>query len=156
MVTRCARRFSQALGVGLLAQSLWLHLAWQLYIYIYRGRHCQTTMAAIKRGSSLCEGCGVSNGNRAVTCKGCNEVLTTKTKRPKSDLVAHHSSNVTLLLDEESRKEVASAYSTRIRPQGPDYRCFVTKGIDGAWKCTNKECEVARQGRARSGKHGPK
>ena len=120
--------------------------------------HCMATagvvivMAAMKRGSSLCEGCGVSNGNRAVTCKGCSKLLTTKSKRPKSDPVAHHSSNVTLLLDEESATEIATAYSARIRPQGPDYRCFVTKGIDGAWKCTNKECEVVRQGRVRSGK----
>ena len=46
-------------------------------------------MAAMKRGSSLCEGCGVSNGNRAVTCKGCSKLLITKSKRPESDPIAH-------------------------------------------------------------------
>ena len=113
-------------------------------------------MAAIKRGSSVCGGCGTSNGNRAVVCKGCSKTLTNKTKRPKPEPVAQYSSNVTFLLDAELKVEIATAYSVRVRPQGPDYRCFITKGTDGAWKCTNKECEVVRQGRARSmgtGKH---
>ena len=81
---------------------------------------------------------------------------TNKTKRPKPEPVAQYSSNVTFLLDAELEVEIATAYSVRVRPQEPDYRCFITKGTDGAWKCTNKECEVVRQGRARSmgsGKH---
>ena len=89
-------------------------------------------MAAIKRGSSLCEGCGTSNRNRAIACKGCSKILSNKTKRPRPDPVAQHSSNVTLLLHAELKTEVTTAYSVRVRPQGPDYRCFVTEGTDGA------------------------
>ena len=111
-------------------------------------------MAAVKRGSSLCEGCGTSNGNRALVCKGCGKPLGTKTKRTKPEHIPEYSSNVTLLLDAELKAEIATAISVRVRPQGPDYRCFATKGVDGTWKCTNKDCEVVRQGRIRSMESG--
>ena len=111
-------------------------------------------MAAVTRGSSLCEGCGTSNGNRALVCKGCGKPLSTKTKRAKPEHVPEYSSNVTLLLDAELKAEIATAISVRVRPQGPDYRCFATKGVDGTWKCTNKDCEVVRQGRIRSMESG--
>ena len=113
-------------------------------------------MAAVKRGSSLCEGCGTSNGNRALVCKGCGKPgLGTKAKRAKRpEHVPEHSSNVTLLLDAELKAEIATAISVRVRPQGPDYRCFATKDVDGTWKCTNKDCEVVRQGRIRSMESG--
>ena len=96
--------------------------------------HCSTiiiaAMAAVKRGSSLCEGCGTSNGNRALVCKGCGKPLSTKTKRAKRpEHVPEYSSNVTLLLDAELKAEIATAISVRVRPQGPDYRCFATKDV---------------------------
>lgn len=121
--------------------------------------HCSAiiiaAMAAVKRGSSLCEGCGTSNGNRALVCKGCGKPLSTKTKRAKRpEHVPEYSSNVTLLLDAELKAEIATAISVRVRPQGPDYRCFATKDVDGIWKCTNKDCEVVRQGRIRSMESG--
>ena len=65
-----------------------------------------------------------------------------KTKRLRQEPVTQFSSNVTLLLDAEIKTEVVNAYSVRIRPQGPDYRCFVLEGYKG--------CEVVRHGRARS------
>ena len=111
-------------------------------------------MATVKRGSSLCEGCGTSNGNRALVCKGCGKLLSTKTKRAKPQPVTTYSSNVTRLLDAELKTEIATAISVRVRPQGPDYRCFATKGVDGTWKCTNKDCELVRQGRVRSMESG--
>ena len=41
-------------------------------------------------------------------------------------------------------------FSVRLRPQGPDYRCFVAKLDDGVFRCYNKECEVAQLARTRS------
>jgi len=35
-------------------------------------------MATVTRGSSLCEGCETSNGNRALACKGCGKLLSTR------------------------------------------------------------------------------
>ena len=84
----------------------------------------------------------------ALVCKGCGKPLSTKTKHAKPEHVAEYSSNVTLLLDAELKAEIATAISVRVRPQG------ATKGVDGNWKCTNKDCEVARQGRIRSTESG--
>ena len=111
-------------------------------------------MATVKRGSSLCEGCGTSNGNRALVCKGCGKLLSTKTKHAKPQPVTTFSCNVTRLLDAELKTEIATAISVRVRPQGPDYRCFATKGVDGTWKCTNRDCELVLQGRVRSMESG--
>ena len=38
-------------------------------------------------------------------------------------------------------------FSVRLRPQCPDYRCFVAKQDDGVFRCYNKECEVAQLAR---------
>ncbi len=101
-----------------------------------------------KRGSFLCENCGSSNGNRTATCKNCAKEF----KRPKLSTEAHYNRNVTELLSEDTGlgRECKQIYSVRVRPQGPDYRCFVTKLTDNKWSCTYGDCQVAEQGRARS------
>lgn len=80
-------------------------------------------MATVKRGSSLCEGCGTSNGNRALVCKGCGKlILSTKTKRAKPQPVTTYSSNVNRLLDAELKTEIATAISVKcaLRDQTTD------------------------------------
>jgi predicted RNA-binding Zn-ribbon protein involved in translation (DUF1610 family) len=100
-----------------------------------------------KRGSFLCDDCGSSNGNRRATCKNCGKNF----KRLKlSTTEAPFDCDVTELLCEDTRRELEQVFSVRVRPQGPDYRCFVTKHTSGRWICTYGDCQVAEQGRTRS------
>ena len=109
----------------------------------------------LKRGSSFCPQCGSSNGNRALRCKGCGQELAAagRTKRPKVEPALAFDANVTRVIpksQESPTGPIAKAISVRVRPQGPDYRCFVTADSEGVWKCTNKDCQIAQLGRARS------
>ena len=89
-----------------------------------------------------------SNGNKSATCKLCGNQL----KCPKLEEATALTSKegaicITPLIEEPAVQE---AYSVRVRPQGPDYRCFVSKSKEGNWKCGFKHCEVSQQGRDRS------
>ena len=72
-------------------------------------------MAVALRGSSICDDCGQSNGNRATYCKSCSKPLR----------------KVANLQHKPSAAEDAACfkaiYSVKLREQGPDYRCFVTQ-----------------------------
>ena len=83
-------------------------------------------MALLKRGSSLCQGCGNSNGNRAFQCKICGCPLLKKAKISSQETGAakeiQFSTNVSSLLSEGILPPGSHLYSIRIRDQGPDYR----------------------------------
>lgn len=85
-------------------------------------------MALLKRGSTLCQSCGHSNGNRAFQCKICSFPLPKKAKMTSQETGAaketQFSTNVSSLLSESILPPGSQLYSIRIRDQGPDYRYF--------------------------------
>ncbi len=105
-----------------------------------------------KRGSFLCNTCGTSNGNRVSVCKSCGTQFR-EAKRQRVNTT--FDCNITPLLDASERKEIDLIYSVRIRPRGPDYRCYVARLTSGEWTCSYGDCQIAEQGRCRSetGKH---
>ena len=75
-----------------------------------------------KRGSSLCQTCGCSNGNRALRCKECGCSLPKKAKPTFSNPHEVVFNNVSSLLTEGVLSPGSQVYSMRVRDQGPDYR----------------------------------
>lgn len=82
-------------------------------------------VALVKRGSSLCQMCGYSNGNRAFKCKECGYSLPKKAKpmvECKLDPPEDFNYNVSSLLTSGVLPAGSRVYSVRVRSQGPDYR----------------------------------
>ena len=88
------------------------------------------TVPLVKRGSSLCQQCGHSNGNRSLVCKKCGcplpkrvKITATEqksaTREPK---VYAFDNKVSSLLDSGILPDGSEIYSIKIREQGPDYR----------------------------------
>ena len=103
---------------------------------------------ARKRGSSVCQECSAFNGNRARYCNVCSKPL-----RKISQVVDHqpivYSCNISSLIDSDSALDIREAFSVKIRDQGPDYRCFVTKCHKGVYTCYYKECQMVESARQR-------
>ena len=91
-----------------------------------------TSIAAPKRGSIPCSGCGVSCGNRSTHCKSCGQLLRKRFNTSAADhdargLDLDHDTDVLISPDvtaviANSMSDVKRAYSARIRENGPDYR----------------------------------
>ena len=101
-----------------------------------------------RRGSSCCTGCGSYNGNRAQSCKTCGVSLRKKAKYEQEK--AQPNNDVSGLLSSEEAVSLKSVYSVRVRDQGPDYRCFVSLGRDGSYKCHFRDCIMVQDARSRS------
>lgn len=102
-----------------------------------------------RRGSSHCAECGSLNGNRAKKCRICGF-----SNAKVAKLEPEYSSNVTALLSPEDTTKFKAVYSIRVRDQGPDYRCFVTLGHDGVYRCQFRDCAAAECARKRSSEEG--
>ena len=91
----------------------------------------EMAVSLIKRGSSLCQHCGQSNGNKSLKCKTCGYPLPkrAKTSTPHK-LSATISNNVSSLLADGVLPTGSEIYSVRVRDQGPDYRyCSINTAI---------------------------
>ena len=101
-----------------------------------------------KRGSTLCEHCGCSNGNRAFTCKVCHKPLPGRAE--KIPRLAKQSRDVSALTAGLPGVPCNTrVFSCRVRREGPDYRTFVTESR-GEWRCWYKDCSTAQDARKRS------
>ena len=69
----------------------------------------------------MCQGCGHSNGNRALQCKECGHPFMKKARVAPS-VPSEVNINVTSLLSSNALTPGSQVYSVRIRDQGPDYR----------------------------------
>ena len=63
---------------------------------------------------------------------------------------AQPNNDVSGLLSSEEAVSLKSVYSVRVRDQGPDYRCFVSLGRDGSYKCHFRDCITVQDARSRS------
>ena len=90
-----------------------------------------TTMAVslIKRGSSLCQYCGHSNGNKSLQCKVCRCPLPKRAKTSSQEISTNgtltFNKNVSSLLIDGVLPAGGEIYSVRVRDQGPDYRYLI-------------------------------
>ena len=82
-------------------------------------------VALVKRGSSLCQTCGYSNGNRAFKCKEGGCPLPKKAK-PIAEIQYEpkdFNNDVSSLLTSGVLPAGSRVFSVRVsRSQGPDYR----------------------------------
>lgn len=105
-------------------------------------------MVKHKRGSTLCEHCGCSNGNKANTCKGCLKPIPGRVKKwPRLALQSKDVTAMTVGLPGVPQSMWIFLY--RVRREGPDFQTFATEDR-GEGSCLYKDCSTAQDARQRS------
>ena len=102
-----------------------------------------------KRGSTLCGQCGCSNGNKAITCKGCRKLLPRRAEKQPRLAVQICKDVSSLRKNLPGAPQSMKILSCRVRREGPDFRTFVTEDR-GDWRCLYKDCSAAQDARQRS------
>ena len=105
----------------------------------------------VKRGCSLCPKCGISNGNRARVCKGCNYELRVSESFTAQRKRSRDSTEVPELIHDDVAPQHKRVFSVRLREQGPDYRTMVSENLHSTeLKCLGEKCSIAQEWRQRS------